>query len=39
MGECGGPSMGFHYRVYKCDRIHAASLLLQAAAVGWCMVI
>lgn len=19
MGECGGPSVGFHYRVYKCD--------------------
>lgn len=39
MGECGGPSVGFHYRVYKCDCIRAASLLLQAAAVGWCMVI
>lgn len=39
MGECGGPSMGFHYHVYKCDHLRAASLPLQAAAVGWCMVI
>jgi hypothetical protein len=39
MGECGGPSPGFHYRVYKCDRLCAARLPLQAAAVGWCMVI
>lgn len=39
MGEHGGPGVGFHYHVYKCDRLHEASLPLQAAAVGWCMVI
>lgn len=39
MGECRGPSVGFHYHVYECDHLCAASLPLQAAAVGWCMVI
>lgn len=26
MGERGGLSSGFHYRVYKCDRLRAACL-------------
>lgn len=30
MGECGSPGVGFHYPVYQCDQLPAASLPLQA---------
>lgn len=30
MGECGGPGVGFHYHMYQCDHLPAASLPLQA---------
>lgn len=37
MGECGGLGVGFHYHVYQCDHLPAASLPLQAQllAAAW----